>query len=835
MKKYLYGALALPLLFACSSEDFEKEVVSNDQFAGIEKVDATFSMAEGTTRMAKDWELEEGDQYGFAWMGGGQANGLVINGEAWQNHPLTQTSGIFKPQTSIYVGNYYIYRPYDYSTVNIGKINFNSLAEQTLKEGKGGQAWAGLANNAIVIGDKWTNVTTDGTWDNVAKKTWNKAGISEHYKIFAAVFSNQTGLDLTYVNNNKNFDGQVISGATDIYYKYPSGSTIGAADITKVEVTLTGAAKSFTYGPKAEPNAGDHSGNFWETQKNLNTTLGANAGFNFADDKITLNAPAGGISTATADNKAWFWFNSLPVTAGDATSATNVTTKLYTSYGNVTVTEALADCAYAYEDTKQGQAKHEIGGDNWNPEWIKLAAATDETKSPKEWNPTAKNTFINQYGNHKGKYVLTVDFKNSDMSVMHIENDAHLQKALKFYIASGKTENVVLNLDKDADGEFKISKISLALIKTIGGGKVKVKACATGGHTPAKIVVTQAGQAEIPSLADKKEVPALMQTFAALTDVYLSKDYEWTWAGGDDGKTALAIDGNVTSIINEGKLTVNATNLELSAGGSTLENAAGATMNITKVTTVKTDLTNLGTIIVGSETDPNPELRAYNATIINDAEGLEEGDYVGNYGVIVNYGVVGSTANTTGEVHNYGYIKMMNDGAITLLKSNQTGTADFNSPFSVAADNKMGVVELPENNPRALVSVNNQAETGFIKYTLPKGTTTYRTPTGNVKYNTIMVSEDITFDAAASEVQYIEFMGNRTQVVNPQGANYLNNLKGIYVHKGNSIIIEKNNKLVCGVGAYLAPGATVYLGGVFTYVGTNNYIGTWSTDQIIEY
>ena len=45
MKKYLYLALALPMMFACSSDDLiEKGVVSNDQFPGVQKVDATFTM-----------------------------------------------------------------------------------------------------------------------------------------------------------------------------------------------------------------------------------------------------------------------------------------------------------------------------------------------------------------------------------------------------------------------------------------------------------------------------------------------------------------------------------------------------------------------------------------------------------------------------------------------------------------------------------------------------------------------------------------------------------------------------------------------------------------------
>ena len=272
MKKYLFGALALPLLFACSSDDLlEKKVVSNDQFAGIEKVDATFSMAEGsTTRMATDWALEEGDQYGFAWLG----DGTVIpgDGRAYQNHPLIQKGNIFEPQTSIYVGDYFLYRPYDKTVVDIENINFKSLETQTLSDGMGGDSWKALAAGTIIIGDKWTNVTKGG-WTDLAGNTWDKAGIKEHYNIYAAIFSNQTGLDLSYVKNNVDFGGKAISGATDISYTYPAGSTIGAADIYKIEATLTGATQSFQYAPSAEPNGAAHDGNFWETQSDLATAF----------------------------------------------------------------------------------------------------------------------------------------------------------------------------------------------------------------------------------------------------------------------------------------------------------------------------------------------------------------------------------------------------------------------------------------------------------------------------------------------------------------------------------------------------------------------------------
>lgn len=828
MKKYLYSALALPLLFACSSEDFtEQEVISNDQFAGIEKVDATFTMDEGFTRFDGGiWKTEEGDLWGFAWMGDGTV--ITGDGKAYQNHNLIQTDGIFTPQTSIYVGKYYIYRPYDKTTVSPQAINFKSLEEQPLTEGYASHsndntpsAWKNLAKTAINIGDKWTNVTTAGTTD-ASGKVWNKAGIKEHYNIYAALFSNQTGLDLTYKKNNPTFTAaKRVQGATDIDYTYAAGTAVGAADIFDVTVDLAGSAKSFTYAPTAEPNSGTHSGAYWADKKNL----GAGDGFTFTAGAITLKAAdkTNGLSTGDNDSKGWFWFNSLPVTAGDATTATAVQTVFNTSYGVVTVDKTVAD-AYEWHDFGTASA-HDY-------QWVKLANATDETKTPKEWDVASKNTFVNQYGNHTGKYTFDVDFSTGVMNGMHIKSDVHLQKLLKYYIASGKSENVTLNLDQAGTGAnnvFKISKMSIALLQAINASSEKVKVQACTSHGTPKVIVTQEGQADL-GLADKTEVPDLNKVFATSTDVYLASGTNWTWKDRT-GANQLTIDANVNSLTNEGTLTVNATNLDLSVTGKTLKNAAGATMNITKVTTVKTALTNLGTIEVGATDNTAAELRAYGIDITNDATSLTA------QGVIKNFGVVGVTAGTTpvGHFYNYGKIDMKNDNAITLLTSNETAGANFAAGW--AAGNKMGTVVLPDNNPTAIVSVSNATNTGFIKYTLPAGTTTYSTPTGNVKFNTIVVSEDITFNATENEIQFIEFNGTRTQVVNPTAGN-LPNLKGIIVDNEDhnaSIIIEKGNVIKCSVGAYLGTGATVYRGGSFTYVSTTNYFGNWSTDQIIEY
>lgn len=832
MKKYFLSALALPLLFACSSEDYlDQKATDNDQFAGIEKVDATFSLADSDSpkmRLATKWGAEVNDRLGFAWLtndytGSTTTNILTITGEAYQNHPLfLKPDGDeykFVPETSIYVGKYFVYYPFDETTVDVGKVNFKSLENQPLTDGQ--DQFKALAKNSINIGDKFTEVTPNGT--TVSGKTWDKAGIKANYKLNAAPFSNQTGLDLTYQKNNPTFAAaQRIQGATDIDFTIAAGEEVGAAAIYSGTVQLAGAAKSFTYGPTAankEPiqvaGVTAHKSDFWANKSNIATAYD----FVFTAGPITLKAAdeANGVTTATENNKGWFWFNSLPVDAGNGTNTTNVDVVLQTSYGTVIVpSTSVENCAWVYDKR--------TATSSW--EWIKLTNAAGAAADATKWDVAAHNTFINQYGDHKGKFALTVDFSTGDMSTLHIKSDSHLQTVLRYYIATGKSTAYVLNLDKDAAGEFKISKKSIALLQTINasGIKVTVKPCALdAAHAPAKIVVTQDGT------EGKTEVPNLDKVFAVATHVYLSSDCEWTWKERTaPALNQLTIDANVAAITNEGTLTVNATNIELSTNTVPLYNAAGATMNITKVTTVKDALTNLGTINVPA----GAELRAYDVEIKNDATSLTD------YGVINNAGVVGVTYATTGTVNNYGKIIMENSDAITLLTSNQTAAGNFNNAFN-AGTNKLGTVVLPAGQPNALVSVSNGAETGFIEYTWT-GSTTYDTPNGGiVKYNTLIVSDNIAFTAAETEIRFIKFEGVKKTVTNSTNAN-LPNLKGIIIKDNCSIIIEKSNTISCSEGSHLGNGAAVYNGGAFTPGNTNivgkivtDYLGTWNTDQIV--
>ena len=134
-----------------------------------------------------------------------------------------------------------------------------------------------------------------------------------------------------------------------------------------------------------------------------------------------------------------------------------------------------------------------------------------------------------------------------------------------------------------------------------------------------------------------------------------------------------------------------------------------------------------------------------------------------------------------------------------------------------------------------------RAETGFIEYTWT-GSTTYDTPYGGiVKYNTLIVSDNIAFTTAETEIRYIKFEGVKKIVTNSTNAN-LPNLKGIIIKDNCSIIIEKSNTISCSEGSHLGNGAAVYNGGAFTPGNTNivgktvtDYLGTWNTDQIVKW
>lgn len=581
-KKVLLTAFALPLLVAaCSSEeDVLEGNKANDQFAGIEKVDATFTTG-ADTRLATQWGLEEGDKVGFAWLTNDindPSAPVALNGKAWQNHPLYAEGGsALKPKTSIYVGEYYSYLPYDESVVNVAPINF-SVAEQPMVDALATTgAWDKIAAKSIWISPKWTSVSS------------SEAGVDKVFQIYPRKFSNGVALELAYENNAlADVDASEIY---DIAVSYQQSS----ADVS---------VASFKYAPTAAP----YTGSDWETDgveewwadKNL-TSSGVDDVTSTAG-AITLTSDA---HVATTANKGKFFFNALPANVA-LTATDELKLVITTTYGVITYNKALNTVAKTL--TEDGYMED---FDN-----TAVAPGTDTWVDIDE-------SFVNILFKN-GKFEVAVDFLDAKMDGMHVENDAHLQKLLTYYKLYKTTlePNVTLLLDADSDGEFKLSTASIDLLNTINATtqKVKLQKCTAHASYATKIIINS---------DENNEVRSLRRVFTTPYDVILA-DQDWTWS------EELKEFGNVKSITNLGSINVTSPVVANGAGTAEIINAAGADITINNVTNWKIKLTNYGKITVNA----GKELRAYAAEIINDATALDKFGEIDNNGVI---GVVAGT------------------------------------------------------------------------------------------------------------------------------------------------------------------------------------------------
>lgn len=799
--------LALPLVVAaCTSEEEFLSDKTNDQYANIPTVEATFNWG-AETRMSTKWDLEEGDKVGLAWLevpksadyGGVE---LPITGNAYQNHPLYATaSGMLQPQTSIYVGKYFSYYPYDDKTVNIDKIKFSVAEQPLLDRYADSEAIAKYAKTSIWISPRWTDVTLTGD----PETEYNQAGINKTFNMYPRQFTNKVALNFTYQNNQP----------TDVKEQLPIGDVM--IDKVKVMYVKNGSettpvnVNAFTYNPTAEIKSDltEKEQNYWfgHTFKSDDLTkTDSKFGFvgNLIAGEVVLFAESKEGVATTNENKGKFYYNALPSNDGNLTKDDKVVITIECTYGTVTITKPFNEIAKTYDYSLT------------EPKYL------ENFDGNAEKSVEMPNSFVNKlYAT--GNFTTDVDFSTADMNGMHVKNDDHLKQLLKFFRSYRNTESgYVLNLDADEDGEFKLSLASIQMLQEINAGisdsstkRIAIQACSTDG-TP-KIVIN----------GDNDEIPDMNLCFAKSTPVTLRGT--WTWAEKDAKMRYY-----VNNIYNEGTITVTADNVETSPSAAFTNNSNGI-INVNTVTNWKVPTTNYGTINIAEDA----ELRVYGTTLTNDATSLED------YGKIYNSGVLGVVAGTTSPaINNYGYIKN-NLNAKTYVTTNQYGTG-FAVEFN-RTSNKIGTIELTTATDN--VSVSNATNTGFIKYTWDDAANEdgkYVTPSVDVKYNYLIVTKDIELVDAAPEIQYIEIAGDKEVVITcketsafhttrTQGSVTIDDRIGFILKAGQKANIKEGN-ILWTKGAFLK--GTLYLGGEFKYNLTLvTYFGGSAADQknIIKY
>lgn len=806
MKKSILSMLALPLVVAaCTSEEEILSDKTNDQYANIPTVEATFNWG-AETRMNTKWDLEEGDKVGLAWLevpnsadyGGAE---LPITGNAYQNHPLYATaSGMLQPQTSIYVGKYFSYYPYDDKTVNIDKIKFSVAEQPLLDKYADSEAYAKSAKTSIWISPKWTDVTLTGDDET----GYNQAGVDKTFNMYPRQFTNKAALNFTYKNNQP----------IDVIEQLPIGDVM--IDKVKVMYVKNGSettpvnVNAFTYNPTAEIEFGltEEEQNYWfgHTFKSDDlTATDSKFGFvsNLKAGEVVLSAESKEGVATTNGNVGKFYYNALPSNDGSLTENDKVVITIECTYGTVTITKPFNEIAKTYDYSLT------------EPKYLENFDGNTEKAVAME------NSFVNKlYAT--GNFTTDVDFSTADMNGMHVKNDDHLKQLLKFFRSYRNTESgYVLNLDADEDGEFKLSLASIQMLQEINAGisdsgtkKIAIQACST--HTTPKIVIN----------GNNNEIPDMNLCFAKSTPVTLTGT--WTWSKND-----VKMRYFVNTIYNEGTITVTATNVETSPSADLTNNSNGI-INVNSVTNWKVPTTNYGTINIAED----GELRVYGTTLTNDATSLT------TYGKIENSGVLGVVAGTTSPaIHNYGYIKNNLD-AKTYVTTNQLGTG-FTSAFN-SANNKIGTIQLTTATDN--VSVSNATNTGFIKYTWDaeaEDNGKYVTPSVDVKYNYLIVNRNIEFDTAAPELKYVEINGNNEVVITCkstsafhqaiQSSTQIANRIGFILPTGQKANIKEGN-ILWTKGAFLK--GTLYLGGEFKYNTTlTTYFGGDNSDinNIIQY
>ena len=802
-KKLIFAMGLTAMMVACSSEDVLTDVQNSqesDLFAGIEKVDAQFNMG-AESRLATEWGLEVGDRVGFAWLKDNDGV-LTQTGAAYQNHPLNAVSeSTLRPETSIYVGEYFTYYPYDESVVSIDNINFAIPAKQDLL-----MTWNAMAKNAIFISPKWTSVSYS-IYDD------GEPGISKSFKIYPAQFSNGARLNLDYKNNKVDLKDETNND--EIYASDPQifDVTVSYLDADGNTVSIN----AFEYAPTVEPNV-----NNWEAYMlGAEATTTANAGPRAVTQPTSVegikNMIKGGFflepsTDYVADrNKTTgniFRFHALPAVT-EVGENTLVNIVINTTYGCITITKPVNEIAYTLFTKNNATTSMD------QPDGV----TTDKTGAnlPDGKFFTFAESFVQVLGKN-GEFRTEVDFSTAVMNGMHVKDNDHLLQLLRYYRdyklnTVYAEDNVILYLDAKA-GNFEISKDAIALVQSLDnrGANIKLEVCTEYGNP--QIVVFNNGE--------DKEVPSFSYVFNSQVEVFL-KNQEWTWNGNSKKET-----GNVTKIRNLGSLKINAASV--AAGNSYytnlftgLVNEAAASIEVKSVANVKIDLTNYGKIDVNA----GAELLAYGADIVNDATSLTA------QGIINNSGVLAIVEKTDGTISNYGTINNKVGGANnrTYISTNQTENANFANEWS--STNKFGTIILKDKFDK--VSVNNDEDKdkkqGFIKYTWTgEGVYTTPTPEENVKYNYLIVSKDIQFVEAEQELKYLEIAGTVTLTAKEnEFTSETNALNGIIVNENASLDINKTNYLKAGA-AFVK--GSVYVGGKFLYNGDLvTYLGGATTDK----
>ena len=831
-KKFLFAAMSLAALTACTNDDFDSQNVAEE--AGLVQFEV---INDGVTRASMDgntivWNAKEGDIF------------TLYHGAA-----LEAVTGY---QNATFKAN---------EGVNGGKATLSSPS--MILQGGAIMVWPADTTFRIKAADKLT-ITIPAAQDNIENNipyvsdqvqivardvddftgSYNEAGYNRAYPVYMRPMASQLNIKADYAGTDATL-ASLYSGEDGIdkinVTSIELSTDDGGADLftTEIPVEFTAANAAWTDAKQLAWHSN------WKKVTNFKKADIAAAG---QTDKLTTKC-----LTKDAQGKAiGCKFLILPQKADIAGGVDEGAVVVKTNYGDVIVADPgvagslyeageAADAWYRYikpataaEAYEVKAAAAETSGDNQGKHKTTTSIANGLMQTLNVFSnyeaPASLDKIVGEpMGTAATRYVKVL-LTHLDMTNLHITSDKQLRDVVRVWEKMGLGA-VTVYLDGDkTNHEFTISQKTIETINAKNGNTLnfKVKPCRKA-HVDGvddefcdKIVITGGG--------DVNDIAFIADNAGTKVPVELEAGKTWNWKG------TVKIGDGVSKMINRGTmanaLTANATLKTQDKTGTQnnipFENAKGAKWNVSGNfdLTVQFNVTNFGEVNIAKGAEYHQDIVGDDeTTFINQATAVPsrftfaEAHDDAQIGVVVNKGVFAVTGTTAkkGIINNYGLIKHDDNDAKTYITSNRLGGV-FHNAFGGA--NKMGMISLPwGNKDEENISVSAALEQGFIAVTV-NGEVTGALDAEQLgtKINYLIVNAGPTSIAnVADQVKYLEIaMTDKSELAWSTNQAF----EGLIVLSPVNIQLDKTITVNATGSTYL--GAKMYVGGIFT----NN--GGWS-------
>ena len=874
-KKFLFAAMSLAALTACSTDDFESqqqvaEGVSPIQFEVINNDAMTRASMNGNKIT---WSAADGDL--FTLYHGGTASGTPIVFSSYENATYKATAVDGQPAklttpSMIKPGSAIMVWPVDTTFSATGNLSIKIDKDQTKD----------IENHIPYVSDL-INIAAYGPTGY-----YNEAGYNRTYPVYMRPMASQLNLVADYAGTDATLN-TLATGAdpiekiklTSVELRTDATVTPTTKFTTQIPLNFTPKTTTGTNNDQDRWNA-EVPNNNWSHVTGFGTPDALTSSDYLSTKCITgiesakfLMLPQANIATATAGE-------TTPGVVGGAVVVN-------TNYGKVviaapgvggskytTTPDEIGDAWYRYQAPSAAKETYETettiakGGTGTDANYVRyttnvmqgMMQVIDVFSNHKHSAGVVKTEPTGAAATRYVKVLLT----HLDMEGLHIKNDAQLYNAIRVWKEMRlATANVYL--DGDDNGEFEISQKTIKKINEVNAAAAAeatpraftAKPCKVASEICRKIVITGGGNIE--NMAFLRDNETFTAPEVGTAEVVLKAGENWKWAASSTAAKTLTIapvggtagtNTGISKIINKGTLTSNATaTLAIYNNASTpaqiftvpFENAKGATWDITAgVVNVQFSVTNLGTVDIASgaqyRQDGNAE-STNKPTFTNQALTLPK-DYLADptteqIGVVNNKGVFATVS--TGEINNYGLIEHADKDAMTFITNNATGTG-FAAAFNDAAtsggtDNKMGRINLPwGNKEEEYISISNAIATnnpGFVSVTINGEVTNKKLNNAAVGalVNYVIVKNGITtIEAMPASIKYVEINEPSTRI-EWKGSTTTYSYTGLMVL--SELSIQRNTTVNVTGSTYLE--ADLYNGGAFTSASYTGYYGGTDT------